>query len=187
MLRIDSEHSGDPVFKGEANRLRVALVESKRASDSCVLYRVVGTLYNPKAGEAMHYKDPGPELAASCVTTADETILVLNYATGFLDTFCFRGWRLNKTGALQEKNSIIHWTERLRLQRLSKQGDWSNGEQALQKSRHRSLPAETRHRLAPDPARLLYPEFLGAGVPRPSRSTREGLTFSPADYQGCPK
>jgi hypothetical protein len=112
-LEIHSDRGPLPGL-GDETHLKVALSEAKRVSDSVVLYRVVGSLFNPKPDEELHYHQDGPPFGATCTDRDGTTILQLQYEDNFVDTFRFRRDQVEKFGIYGEKNEgFIHWSENL--------------------------------------------------------------------------
>ena len=101
---------------GEKTHLKVALSEGKRVSESAVLYRSAGWLFNPEPGETLDFKDEAAPYCASCMTIDGTTVLQIRYFGNFVDTFRFRGQHLAKAGILFEDDGLIHWSEQLTRQ-----------------------------------------------------------------------
>jgi hypothetical protein len=101
---------------GEKTHLKVALSEGKRVSESAVLYRSAGWLFNPEPGETLDFKDEAAPYCASCMTIDGTTVLQIRYFGNFVDTFRFRGQHLAKAGILFEDYGLIHWSEQLTRQ-----------------------------------------------------------------------
>jgi|CXWL01.1.fsa_nt_gi hypothetical protein len=98
---------------GEGTHLRLALVEAKRLSDSAVLYRVAGPLFDPKPDDQPEFEANTPPVGASCIKIDGATVLQIVYQDGFVDTFRFRGKGLTKAGTLTVEDGSIHWVEAL--------------------------------------------------------------------------
>ena len=96
----------------DESHLILALVEAKRVSDATVLYRMVASQFNPSAGEKLTLDDSAPPISASCTTKRNVTVLQLQYAEDFLDTFRFRGRHVEKTGFwFNPDEGFVHWFE----------------------------------------------------------------------------
>ena len=98
----------------DESHLVIALVEAKRVSDATVLYRMVASQFNPGPDDKLKLEDDAPPISASCTTKGNVTVLQLQYAEDFVDTFRFRGRRLEKTGFwFDPDEGFVHWFERL--------------------------------------------------------------------------
>ncbi len=98
---------------GERTHIRLALVETKRLSDSAVLYRVAGQLFDPKPDDQPKFEAKSPPVGASCIKIDGVTVLQIAYNDGFVDTFRFHGKGLMKAGTLTVEDGSIHWVETL--------------------------------------------------------------------------
>jgi hypothetical protein len=110
-MEIVSEHGGISGLEGDKTHLRLALIEAKRPSESCVLYRVVPL--DPDRKNPPEIDADAPPISASCMKSKHAVILQINYFEGFVDCYQFRGRGLTKSGSFTEKTDIIHWTETL--------------------------------------------------------------------------
>jgi hypothetical protein len=116
-LEIRSDRGPLPEL-GDETYLKLALCEAKRVSDSVVLYRVVGPLFNPKPDEELKFREGGPPFGASSMAMDGTTILQIQYEDRFVDTFRFRRDGVEKYGSYGEKSQgFIHWSEKLRRQK----------------------------------------------------------------------
>ncbi|MHC4233636.1 MAG: hypothetical protein ACYSUQ_00825 [Planctomycetota bacterium] len=104
--------------KDTRTHLKLALVKAKQVSDSTILYRVVGLLFNPGPEAELKYDDQAPPFTASCTIHEDARVFQIPYMEGFFDTIRFRGDHVDKTGLYYEKNAgLVHWWEHLTRQR----------------------------------------------------------------------
>ncbi len=100
--------------KDARSHLKLALVKAKRVSDSTVLYRVVGFLYNPDPEAKLPYNEQAPPYGAVCSEQWGAKVFEVLYMENFFDTIRFRGNRAEKSGVyFDERSGIIHWAERL--------------------------------------------------------------------------
>jgi len=102
---------------GDETHLIVALTEAKRVSNSIVLYRIRGAMLNPGPDEKLESDDSAPPISASCTVVGDATVLQIQYAENFVDTFRFRGRHVEKTGIwFVPDEGLVHWREQLDAQ-----------------------------------------------------------------------
>jgi hypothetical protein len=114
-LEIRSKRGSLPDL-GDETHLKVALVKTKRVSDTTVLYRMVGLLLNPDAGETYSSDELALASAARCTSVGAETVLQIQYTENFTDTYRFRGRHLEKSGIYLDAESnqrLVHWWEQL--------------------------------------------------------------------------
>lgn len=114
-MEIRSQRGHVPVKDfGDETHIVAALVKGKRVSDSIVLYRLAGLLYNPAPHERLHLEEKSARFSASCTTSGGATLLQLRYSDGFVDNFRFQDGRVEKSGMCwTNEKGLIHWVEEL--------------------------------------------------------------------------
>ena len=112
-IEIVSKHGDLPEDFGNETHLRLALVETKRLSNSIVLYRVAGPLSDPEPEEKPNFEANSPVVGASCMMLDGTTVLQITYLPGFVDVYRFRGRGLMKAGMVnaEDGKGAIHWVE----------------------------------------------------------------------------
>lgn len=114
-LEIHSIHHVQPGITD--THIKAALVKVKQVSDSLALYRLVDISFKPSSDSKLQDHEDTPPYAASCWSQGDMSILQVAYLDNFVDTFCFRGRHLQKTGVFGDpKEQLVHWSEHLRKQ-----------------------------------------------------------------------
>lgn len=111
-IEIISDRGALPEL-GDRTHMRLALVEVSRPSNSAVLYRLAGPLYDPKPNDQPTFESDSPPVAASCMKIDGVAVLQIAYEEGFVDTFRFRARGLSKAGSLTLEDGSVHWVESL--------------------------------------------------------------------------
>lgn len=116
-LEVISKHEDGPgVLKSDVH-MRMALEESKRINDDCVIYRVLASSFNED--EELKPLSDQPMPSASCLRSGPDLVFQVNYpeSEGMSESYRFHGDRLDKFGTIyapkdeSDEIGLIHWTE----------------------------------------------------------------------------
>ncbi|HEY3242336.1 MAG TPA: hypothetical protein VGM03_03210 [Phycisphaerae bacterium] len=114
LIEIFSERGTLPVKDwGDQTHLKIALVPAKRVSDAMVLYRVVALDFNPKPTDHLHVDEKAQPVSASCTMLEGDSVLLIHYGDGAVDSLRFAGNMVEKAGLIASDDGEVHWAERL--------------------------------------------------------------------------
>lgn len=119
-FEVVSKHENGPGVLKEDVHMRMALEESTRIGDDCVIYRVLASTFN--SDEELKPLSDQPAPSASCLRIGPDVVFQVNDpdAEGMSESYRFHGDRLDKFGTFyapkeegEDEVGLIHWTETL--------------------------------------------------------------------------